>query len=144
MAQIQRWLAYELDRDITNREMAEALGITPSWYSRRKDSPALYTFEALERIATYFRLDPVMLHVAFGKVKPYQVLKFLESRPLAGEEDAASGNHHEQREAVRNERDRLGMDGAMERIGESVRRGKEQLASGKKPKTLDEIENGSP
>jgi hypothetical protein len=110
MAQVQRWLAYELDRDITGTEMATALGIHPATYSRRKDDPHLYTFEALEKVALYFHLDPVMLHVAFGKVKPYQVLKFLESRPLAGEELAASGNHQADRKAVQNERDRLGME----------------------------------
>lgn len=51
---------------ISDAEMADAVGIPTTNYSRRKDSDEFPTFEELQKVATHFNLNALALQVAFG------------------------------------------------------------------------------
>ena len=53
-------------RIVSDAEMADASGKSTTTYSRDKDKDEFPSFEELQQIALYFRLDPLMLQVAFG------------------------------------------------------------------------------
>lgn len=61
-------------RIVSDAEMADAVGIPTTNYSRRKDADDFPNFEELQRVAMYFRLNPLMLQVAFGLLDPSTVL----------------------------------------------------------------------
>lgn len=61
-------------RIVSDAEMAEAVGKSSTGYSRDKDNEDFPSFEELQRAALYFRLDPLMLLVAFGLLDPSTVL----------------------------------------------------------------------
>lgn len=53
-------------RRLPDGEMAAALDIPPTNYSRRKDDDGFPSFEELERFANHFGLDKRALQIAFG------------------------------------------------------------------------------
>lgn len=61
-------------RQLTDADMAEALGVSPSTYSRRKDDAEYPLFEDLENIANHFGLSARALQVAFGHVDLNEVI----------------------------------------------------------------------
>ena len=53
-------------RFISDAEMADAVGIPTTNYSRRKDTEEFPTFEELRKVADHFNLNALALQVAFG------------------------------------------------------------------------------
>lgn len=53
-------------RSVSDAEMAEAIGIPTTTYSRNKDADEFPSFEELNSIARHFDLNALMLQVAFG------------------------------------------------------------------------------
>lgn len=61
---VLRWL---LNReDLQDAEIATALGVTTSSYSRHKDDEDFPSFEELDKIGKHFDLSAKMLQIAFG------------------------------------------------------------------------------
>lgn len=65
------WLA---GHTVSDAEMADAVGIPTTNYSRRKDADDFPSFEELERLAQHFNLSSLALQVAFGYLNPQMVL----------------------------------------------------------------------
>lgn len=63
---LKRVLAWTLDRDIIDAEIASALRKPPATYSRRKNAPDFPTFEELNLIGEHFGINPRWLQVEFG------------------------------------------------------------------------------
>jgi hypothetical protein len=63
---IRRVLEWLLNRDLTNADMAAALDVHPSHYSRHKDDDDYPSFEELTTLGAYFNVSPRMLQIAFG------------------------------------------------------------------------------
>jgi len=60
-------LVWELNHDVTDTEIAMALGIkSAATFSRRKDADDFPTFEELEQIGDHFGIPPRDLQVEFG------------------------------------------------------------------------------
>jgi transcriptional regulator with XRE-family HTH domain len=57
-----------LSRRVRDSEMAAALGLSLSTYSRRKDKPDFPTFAELRQIAEWLGVDETLLLVDFGHV----------------------------------------------------------------------------
>jgi transcriptional regulator with XRE-family HTH domain len=57
-----------LSRRVRDSEMAAALGLSLSTYSRRKDKPDFPTFAELRQIAEWFGVDGTVVLVDFGYV----------------------------------------------------------------------------
>src|SRR6185503_7649885 len=53
-------------RHVSDAEMAEAVGIPTTNYSRRKDAEDFPSFEELGHLAKHFGLNPLALQSAFG------------------------------------------------------------------------------
>lgn len=76
---LRRVLEYALNRDISDVEMAGALGMPTSTFGKRKRKSDFPTFEELTQLAVYFGLDALALQVDFGFI-PEDALR--EPRPL--------------------------------------------------------------
>jgi hypothetical protein len=63
---IRRVLEWLLNRDLTDADMAAALDVHPSNYSRHKDDDDYPSFEELTTLGGYFHVSPTMLQIAFG------------------------------------------------------------------------------
>ena len=63
---IRRVLEWLLNRDLTDADMAAALDVHPSNYSRHKDDDDYPSFEELTTLGAYFHVSPKMLQIAFG------------------------------------------------------------------------------
>jgi hypothetical protein len=63
---IRRVLEWLLNRDLTDADMAAALDVHPSNYSRHKDDHDYPSFEELTTLGGYFHVSPRMLQIAFG------------------------------------------------------------------------------
>lgn len=63
---IRRVLEWLLNRELTDAEMAGALDMPASSYSRHKDRDDYPTFEDLGRLGAAFDIDARMLQIAFG------------------------------------------------------------------------------
>ena len=63
---IRRVLEWLLNRDLTDADMAAALGVHPSNYSRHKDDDDYPSFEELATLGEHFHVSPRMLQIAFG------------------------------------------------------------------------------
>lgn len=61
-------------RNLADAEMALALDMPTSNYSRRKDADDFPTFEELGTLADHFKLNRLALQVAFGYLDPNVVL----------------------------------------------------------------------
>ncbi len=57
-----------LSRDVRDSEMAAALGLSLSTYSRRKDKPDFPTYGELRHIAERLGVDDTILLVDFGHI----------------------------------------------------------------------------
>jgi hypothetical protein len=65
---IRRVLEWLLNRDLTDAEMAKALGMSAANYSRRKDQDNFPTFEELTLFGEHFGISPLALQISFGFV----------------------------------------------------------------------------
>jgi hypothetical protein len=63
---IRRVLEWLLDRDLTDADMAAALDVHPSHYSRHKGDDDYPSFEELNTLGGYFHVSPRVLQIAFG------------------------------------------------------------------------------
>jgi hypothetical protein len=63
---IRRVLEWLLNRDLTDADMAAALDVHPSNYSRHKDDEGYPSFEQLATLGEHFHVSPRMLQIAFG------------------------------------------------------------------------------
>lgn len=63
---IQRVLQWLLNRDVPESDIAAALDLPTSNYSRRKVKDDYPNYEELMRIGDYFGLSSIMLQIAFG------------------------------------------------------------------------------
>ena len=63
---IRRVLEWLLNRDLTDADMAAALDVHPSNYSRHKDDDGYPSFEELVTLGEHFHVSPRMLQIAFG------------------------------------------------------------------------------
>lgn len=70
---LKRILEWVFDRDVADGEIAGALQKPPATYSRYKDSDNFPTFEDLELVGNYFRLNPRWLQVEFGYLDVQEV-----------------------------------------------------------------------
>lgn len=61
-------------RSLADAEMALALDLPTTNYSRRKDAADFPSFEELSQLAAYFKLSAMALQVAFGYLDPNVVL----------------------------------------------------------------------
>jgi hypothetical protein len=68
---VLQWLT---GRHLTDIDMAAALNIPPTNYSRRKDADDYPTFEDLDKFAEHFGLSARALQVAFGYLELDKVL----------------------------------------------------------------------
>lgn len=59
-------LSWLLNRELTDTEIARALNVQKSYYSRHKDDADFPSFRELETLAFAFNLNPVALQVSFG------------------------------------------------------------------------------
>ncbi len=59
-------ISWLLARRVDDREMAGAIGIPPTTYSRRKLAEDFPSFEELQKLGTHFDISPRVLQIAFG------------------------------------------------------------------------------
>lgn len=71
---IRRVLEWLLNRELTDAEMADALEMPASTYSRHKEAADYPTFEDLGRIGAAFEVSARMLQVAFGYLDLSEVM----------------------------------------------------------------------
>jgi transcriptional regulator with XRE-family HTH domain len=72
-----------LSRGVRDSEMAAALGLSLSTYSRRKDKPNFPTFAELRQIAERFGVDETAMLVDFGYVDVASLNDQLRQRYMA-------------------------------------------------------------
>jgi transcriptional regulator with XRE-family HTH domain len=72
-----------LSRGVRDNEMAAALGLSLSTYSRRKDKPDFPTFAELRQIAERLGVDETILLVDFGHVDVASLNDQLRQRYIA-------------------------------------------------------------
>jgi transcriptional regulator with XRE-family HTH domain len=63
---IRRVISWLVNRDLTDADLADALGVSAPTYSRNKDKHDYPSYEELDRLATHFGLSPCVLQIAFG------------------------------------------------------------------------------
>lgn len=59
-------LSWLVNRELTDSEMADALGVQKSYYSRHKDDDDFPNFHDIEKLAAHFEVDPIPLQISFG------------------------------------------------------------------------------
>lgn len=89
---IRRVLEWLLDRDLKDADLASALGISDSSYSRNKDADTFPSFEELETLGNFFGISPPVLHVAFGLIDPRGILLFSDDE-MRQYQEQGGGNH---------------------------------------------------
>jgi transcriptional regulator with XRE-family HTH domain len=89
---IKRVLEWMLDRDLTELDLASALGISESTYNRNKTGAGFPSFEELDTLGNAFGVSPVVLHIAFG-LTDTRMLPFLEPDEMRQYLRQGGGNH---------------------------------------------------
>lgn len=69
-----------LSRGVRDAEMASALGLSLSTYSRRKDRPDFPTYDELRKLAAHLGVDATILLIDFGYVDVDTLNKRLQQR----------------------------------------------------------------
>lgn len=82
---LKRWLEYQLDCDINDAEMAKALGVSPSTYSRRKDEDE--NGDMLVSVAEHFGLNRTALLVEFGMLDIDELREYVGAADQEGSAD---------------------------------------------------------
>ena len=90
--QIRRVLEWLLNRDLTDADMAAALDVHASNYSRHKDDEGYPSFEELATLGKHFHVSPRMLQIAFGLLDP-DVLILLDEDEMKQYLEQGGGNH---------------------------------------------------
>ena len=89
---IRRVLEWLLNCDLTDADMAAALDVHPSHYSRHKDDDAYPCFEELTTLGAYFHVSPRMLQIAFGLLDT-DALILLDEDEMKQFLEQGGGNH---------------------------------------------------
>ena len=89
---IRRVLEWLLNRDLTDADMAAALDVHPSNYSRHKDDDDYPSFEELTTLGGYFHVSPRMLQIAFGLLDT-DALILLDEDEMKQYLEQGGGNH---------------------------------------------------
>jgi transcriptional regulator with XRE-family HTH domain len=80
--ELHRLLQYLLDRDLTQRQLIEALGISRSTYNDQRRENRLANAENLINAAQHFGLNPVELLCRYGHVTIDDAMNFCQKSPL--------------------------------------------------------------
>jgi hypothetical protein len=91
---IRRVLEWLLNRDLTDADMAAALDVHPSNYSRHKDDDGYPSFEELTTLGAYFNVSPTMLQITFGLLDT-DALVLLDEDEMNQYMEQGGGNHVE-------------------------------------------------
>src|SRR6201992_4012108 len=91
---IRRVLEWLLNRDLTDADMAAALDVPPSNYSRHKDDAGYPSFEELAALGEHFHVSPRMLQIAFGLLDA-DALVLLDEDEMNQYLEQGGGNHME-------------------------------------------------
>ena len=91
---IRRVLGWLLNRDLTDADMAAALDVHPSNYSRHKDDDGYPSFEELAALGEHFHVSPRMLQIAFGLLDT-DALVLLDEDEMNQYLEQGGGNHME-------------------------------------------------
>src|ERR1700740_1380665 len=89
---IRRVLGWLLNRDLTDADMAAALDVHPSNYSRHKGDEGYPSFEELATLGGYFHVSPRMLQIAFGLLDT-DALILLDEDEMKQYLEQGGGNH---------------------------------------------------
>ena len=89
---IKRVLSWLLNRDLTDGDLAAALGMPRSNYERHKDDPNYPSFEELDQLGRHFGISPTCLQIAFGLLPP-KALAVLDDEELRCYIEQGGGNH---------------------------------------------------
>jgi hypothetical protein len=89
---IRRVLEWLLNRDLTDADMAAALDVHPSNYSRHKDDDDYPSFEELTTLGEHFHVSPRMLQIAFGLLDT-DALVLLDEDETKQYLEQGGGNH---------------------------------------------------
>jgi hypothetical protein len=89
---IRRVLEWLLNRDLTDADMAAALDVHTSNYSRHKDDERYPSFEELAILGEYFHISPRMLQIAFGLLGT-DALILLDDDEMKQYLEQGGGNH---------------------------------------------------
>ena len=99
---IRRVLEWLLNRDLTDADIAAALDVHPSNYSRHKDDDGYPSFEELTTLGAYFHVSPTMLQIAFGLLDT-DALVLLDEDETKQYLEQGGGNHMDPTAAGENE-----------------------------------------
>jgi hypothetical protein len=91
---IRRVLEWLLNRDLTDADMAAALDVHPSHYSRHKGDDDYPSFEELATLGGYFHVSPRVLQIAFGLLDT-DALVLLAEDEMKQYLEQGGGNHME-------------------------------------------------
>jgi hypothetical protein len=91
---IHRVLEWLINRDLTEGDMAAALDVSPSHYSRHKGDDDYPSFEELATLGEHFRVSPRMLQIAFGLLDT-DALILLDEDEMEQYLEQGGGNHME-------------------------------------------------
>ena len=91
------WLA---GREVSDGELAKALGVDKTYYSRHKDDDDYPSFEDLEKFGAHFGFDPRVLQINFG-YRDVDELILLDYQGMHEYMELGGGNYpHPEREVV--------------------------------------------
>ena len=89
---IRRVLEWLLNRDLTDADIAAALDVHPSNYSRHKDDDGYPSFGELTTLGEHFHVSPRMLQIAFGLLDT-DALVLLDEDEMKQYLEQGGGNH---------------------------------------------------
>lgn len=89
---IRRVLSWLTNRDLTDSDLATALDMPTTTFSRRKDEDSFPSYEELTRFAMYFDLAQRPLQIAFG-YRDLDDLVLLTDKGMQEYLEMGGGNH---------------------------------------------------
>ena len=89
---IRRVLSWLTNQDLTDADLADALEIPTTTFSRRKDDDSFPSYEELTTLADHFELSERALQIAFGFVD-LDGLILLDEKGLWQYLEQGGGNH---------------------------------------------------
>jgi hypothetical protein len=91
---IRRVLEWLLNRDLTDADMAAALDVHPSHFSRHKGDDGYPSFEELAILGEHFHVSPKVLQITFGLLDT-DALILLDADEMKQYLEQGGGNHME-------------------------------------------------
>ena len=87
---VLQWLLRR--EDLIDAEIATAINMPTTTFSRRKDAEDFPSYEELGKIGQHFEVSPMMLQVAFGHIGP-EALVLLDGAGMRQYLEQGGGNH---------------------------------------------------